>query len=127
MHYFLRISSPSPSPMVSGRSGSSRHVRKLTLGFEKSTVTSETADVPPFLLAQINFSRAGCLAEGCQHPWTPPPPPGAATATFIHNTYQILAFVHVGLHLWCMMQILMQEETRTIHETTAQRKTRNVE
>ena len=72
----------SPSPMVSGRSGSSRHVRKLTLGFEKSTVTSETADVPPFLLAQINFTRAGCLAKGCQHPWNPPPPPpppGAAT------------------------------------------------
>ena len=57
VHYCLRISSLSPSPMVSGRSGSSRHVRKLTLGFEKSTVTSETADVPPFLLAQIKFSR----------------------------------------------------------------------
>ena len=50
VHYFLRISSLSSSPMVSGRGGSSRHVRKLTLGFEKSTVTSETADVPPFLL-----------------------------------------------------------------------------
>ena len=37
VHYLLRISSLSPSPMVSGRSGSSRHVRKPTLGFEKSS------------------------------------------------------------------------------------------
>ena len=29
-------------------------------------VTCETADVP-----QINLSRAGCLAEGCQHSWQP--------------------------------------------------------
>ena len=62
MHYFLRISSLSPSPMVSGRSGSSRHVRKPMLGFEKS---SETADVPPFVLVQIHFCCAGCLVEGC--------------------------------------------------------------
>ena len=72
VHYFLRISSLSPSPMVSGRGGSSRHVRKPTLGFEKASGYSETADVPPFLLVQIHFSGAGCLAEGCQHHWHPP-------------------------------------------------------
>ena len=73
VHYFLRISSLSPSPMVSGRSGSSRHVRKPMLGFEKSSDYSETAaDVPPFALVQINFCCAGCLVEGCQHPWHPP-------------------------------------------------------
>ena len=37
VHYFLRISSLSPSHMVNGRSGSSRHVRKPTIGFEKSS------------------------------------------------------------------------------------------
>ena len=58
----------SPSPMVSGRSGSYVSRRSALT----NPVTSETADVPPFLLVQINFSRAGCLAEGCQHPWHPP-------------------------------------------------------
>ena len=37
MHYFLRISSLSPSPMVSGQSGSSRHVHKPMIGYEKSS------------------------------------------------------------------------------------------
>ena len=47
----------------------------------KNLVTSETADVPPFVLIQIIFCCAGCLVEGCQHPWHgTPPPPGAATA-----------------------------------------------
>ena len=34
---YFHISSLSPSPMVSGRSGSSRHVRKPMVGFEKSS------------------------------------------------------------------------------------------
>ena len=37
-----------------GRSGSSRHVRKPMVGFE-NLMTSETADVQPFVLVQINF------------------------------------------------------------------------
>ena len=41
----------------------------------KNPVTSETADVPPFLLVQIIVSRAGCLVEGCQHPRHPLAPP----------------------------------------------------
>ena len=57
VHYLLRISSLSPSPMVSGRSGSSRHVRKPMVGFE-NLMTSETADVQPFVLVQINFCCA---------------------------------------------------------------------
>ena len=69
-----------PMAMVSERSGSSRHVTyvsrhsalPLALAL-KNAVTSETADVPPFLLVQIIFYCAGCLVEGCQHPWHPPP------------------------------------------------------
>ena len=86
VHYFLRISSLSPSPMVSGRSGSSRHVRKPMLAL-KNLVTSETADVPPIVLVQINLCCAGCLVEGCQHPGTPPP--GAATALHKNRTLRI--------------------------------------
>ena len=38
-------------------------------------VTSETADVPPFVLVQFNFCCAGCLVEGSQRPWHLPFPP----------------------------------------------------
>ena len=74
VHYFLRISSLSPSPMVSGRSGSSRHVglRKPTSAL-KNPVTSETADVPPFFLVQINFVLVwGAWPRGASTPGTPP-------------------------------------------------------
>ena len=70
---FVFLLSPSPMVVPKWTEGSLRHVRK--------PVTSETADVPPSLLLQINFSRARCLAEGCQHPGTTPgTTPGAATA-----------------------------------------------
>ena len=49
--------------------------RRSTL---KNPVTSETADVPPFLLVQINSSCAGCLAEGA-------PPLGRRTPRLIHT------------------------------------------
>ena len=61
VHYFLRVSSLSPSPMVSGRSGSSRHIRKPAL---KNLVTSETADV--------QFLLCGVPGRGVPAPLTPP-------------------------------------------------------
>ena len=74
VHYFLRISSLSPSPMVSGRSGSSRHegLRK-PMSALKNPITSETADVPPFFLVQINFFLVS--GRGVPAPLAPPPPP----------------------------------------------------
>ena len=46
----------------------------------KNPATSETADVPPFLLVQINFCCAGCDAWRPRGASTPGNPPGAATA-----------------------------------------------
>ena len=42
----------------------------------KNLVTSETADVPPFVLVKINFVVRGAWSRGASTPGTPP---GAAT------------------------------------------------
>ena len=57
VHYFLRISSLSPSPMVSDEVDH-RDTYVSRWSALKNLVTSETADVQPFVLVQINFCCA---------------------------------------------------------------------
>ena len=78
--------------MVSGRSGSSRHVgyasRRSAL---INPVTSETADVPPFLLVQIIFS-----------------------CTIQFSVYKLIFLVQINFFLYklfCIVTLAAQEPT----------------
>ena len=52
----------------------------------KNPVTSETADVPPFVLVQIIFFCAGYLAKGASASGTPT---GAATGHALSSSYHV--------------------------------------
>ena len=85
MHYFLRISSLSPSPMVSGRSGSSRHVRKPMIGFEKSSDLKLQMCHHLYLYKSI-FVVRGVWSRGASTPGTPP---GAVTGVRVRSRFMV--------------------------------------
>ena len=76
MHYFLRFFSVTQSCRPVLWSHRDTYVsRRSAL---KNPLTSETADVPQFLLVQNQFLLCGVPVRGVSAPV--PPPPGAATA-----------------------------------------------